>query len=482
MDDTLKVLFLAAEATPFAKVGGLADVAGSLPQALRRLGVDVRLLIPRYANIRGKDYDMRRVGGPLAVPLGPTSEERAHLLETKIGELPVYLLWNETYFSTRERVYGFNDDPQRFTFFARATIAALQALDWKPDVIHAHDWHMAPVVTWLDRYGRQDPFYRDIATLYTIHSLAYQGLCGRLILTFAQMREVAHLPVEPPGQVNWMAQGIAHADLLSTVSPTYAREILTPEAGMGLDSLLRERQDRLFGILNGIDNEVWNPESDPVLAQSFDADSLEMRAVNKAALQREIGLPTRAEVPLLSVISRLDPVKGFDILLPALENLLQQQDAQFVLLGAGEPEYEARFRALQERFPDRVRVFIRFDERLARRIYGGSDLFLMPSRFAPGSLGQMIAMRYGAVPLVRATGGLADTVVDADAQPQRGTGFVFRTYTTLALKRALRRALVAYRDAPRWKAVQRRALEMDFSWGASACAYRDLYQRTRAVH
>ncbi|MCD6345289.1 MAG: glycogen synthase [Anaerolineae bacterium] len=482
MNDKLKVLFLAAEATPFAKVGGLADVAGSLPQALRRLGVDVRLLIPRYANIRSKDYDLRRVGGPLAVPLGPNNEERAHLSETRIGELPVYLLWNETYFSARERVYGFNDDPQRFTFFAHATLAALRALDWKPDVIHAHDWHTAPVVTWLDQYGRQDPFYRDIATLYTIHSLAYQGLCGRLILTFAQMREVAHLPVEPPGQVNWMAQGIAHADLVSTVSPTYAREILTPEAGMGLDSLLRERQDRLFGILNGIDNEIWNPESDPVLAQSFDADSLKMRAVNKAALQREVGLPARAEVPLLSVISRLDPVKGFDILLPALDNLLRQQDAQFVLLGTGEPEYAARCRALQERFPDRVRVFIRFDERLARRIYGGSDLFLMPSRFAPGSLGQLIAMRYGAIPLVRATGGLADTVMDVDAQPQRGTGFVFQAYTSQALEETLQRALVVYHDAPRWKAVQHRALEMDFSWGASACAYRDLYQRTQAVH
>ena len=207
-----------------------------------------------------------------------------------------------------------------------------------------------------------------------------------------------------------------------------------------------------------------------------------MRAVNKAALQREVGLPARAEVPLLSVISRLDPVKGFDILLPALDNLLRQQAAQFILLGTGEPEYAARCCALQERFPDRVRVFIRFDERLARRIYGGSDLFLMPSRFAPGSLGQLIAMRYGAVPLVRATGGLADTVVDVDAQPQRGTGFVFQAYTPQALEETLQRALVAYRDAPRWKAVQRRAMEMDFSWDTSACAYQDLYRRTQAVH
>lgn len=480
-DRKLKVLFLAAEATPFVKVGGLADVAGSLPKALQQLDVDVRLMLPRYGNTVGKEYNLRRVGGSIEVPLGP-GQERVHLLETAVDTLPVYMIWDEQYLSTREKVYGFNDDPRRFTFFSRAVIAALQTMDWKPDVIHAHDWHTAPVVAWLDVYGRRDPFYRDMATLFTIHNLAYQGKCGRLILTFAQMQALEHLAVEPPGQVNWMAQGIAHADVLSAASPSYGREILTPENGMGLDALLRERQERLFGILNGIDATVWNPDTDAALTQSFNATSLRMRAVNKAALQREVGLPARPETPVLGVVSRLDPLKGLDIMLPALESLLAQQDVQFVLLGTGEPEYEARFRALQQRFPDRARAFIKFDDRLARRIYGGIDLFLMPSQHEPGGLGHMIALRYGAIPVVRATGVLADTVVDATAQPKRGAGFVFRPYTVEAFGEALQRALLVYHNPTKWQALQRRAMELDFSWAASAQAYVDLYRRAQAQH
>ena len=480
-DKKLKVLFLAAEATPCVKVGGLADVAGSLPKALQPLDVDVRLMLPRYGNTVGKETNLRRVGGSIAVPLGP-GQERVHLLATDVDALPVYMIWDEQYLSTREKVYGFNDDPRRFTFFSRAVIAALQAMDWKPDVIHAHDWHTAPVVAWLDVYGRRDAFYRDIATLFTIHNLAYQGLCGRLILTFAQMQELEHLPVEPPGQVNWMAQGIAHADVLSAASPTYGREILTPESGMGLDSLLQARREHLFGLLNGIDTAIWDPDTDVALTQSFTATSLRMRAVNKAALQREVGLPARPETPLLGVVSRLDRLKGLDIMLPALEALLSQQDVQFVLLGTGEPEYEERFRLLQQRFPDRVRVFIKFDDRLARRIYGGIDIFLMPSQHEPGGLGHMIALRYGAIPVVRATGVLADTVVDATAQPKRGAGFVFRPYTAEALIEALQRALLVYRNPTQWQALQRRAMELDFSWAASARAYVDLYRRAQAQH
>ncbi|MBN1922990.1 MAG: glycogen synthase [Anaerolineae bacterium] len=484
-DKSLKVLFLAAEATPFVKVGGLADVAGALPKALRQLDVDVRLMLPRYGNTGGKDHDLRRVGGPIAVPLGP-GKEQVHLLETEVDGLPVYMIWDEQYLSTREKVYGFNDDPRRFTFFSRAVISTLQMMDremgWKPDVIHAHDWHTAPVVAWLDVYGKRDAFYRDMATLFTIHNLAYQGLCGRLILTFAQMQDLGHLPVEPPGQVNWMAQGIAHADVLSAASPSYSRDILTPENGMGLDALLSERQERLFGILNGIDDAIWNPDTDPALTQSFNAASLRMRAVNKAALQREVGLPNRAETPLLGVVSRLDPLKGLDIMLPALESLLSQQDVQFVLLGTGESAYEERFRSLQQRFMDRVRVFIKFDDRLARRIYGGIDLFLMPSQYEPGGLGHMLALRYGAIPVVRATGVLADTVIDATTQPKRGNGFVFRPYTADALGEALQRALVVYHNSRQWQALQQRAMEFDFSWSNSARAYVDLYHRAKAQH
>jgi starch synthase len=481
MDETLKVLFLAAEATPFVKVGGLADVAGALPRALRALGIDVRLMIPRYGNIRSEDYDFRRLGHSIAVPLGP-GKEQVHLLETMLGDdLHVYLIWDDKYFSAREKVYGFNDDPQRFVFFSRAAIAALRALSWMPDVIHANDWHTAMVPVWLDIYGHEDALYRDIATLFSIHSFAYQGICGRLLLKFAQMQDVPHLSVEPPGQLNWMAQGIAHADLVNTASPSYAREILTEETGGGLHVLLQEREDSLFGILNGLDTTLWDPESDNALTQTFGVNTLHMRAVNKAALQREVRLPARPDVPLLGWVARLDPIKGLDIMAAALVSILQKQDAQFIMLGAGDPDQEARFQALQERFPEYVRVLVKFDDRLARRIYGGTDLFFAPSRSEPSGVGQMIAMRYGAVPVVHMTGSLADTVVDADAQPSRGTGFTFRQYEPQAFEDAVQRALSAYRDEARWPTIQKRAMQMDFSWKTSARAYLDLYRRALAM-
>ncbi len=481
MNDTLKVLITAAEAVPFTKVGGLAEVAGSLPKALRQLGVDARLIIPRYGGRGQMPYEVRRVGGSIPVPVG-RGEGRVHLLETTTSEVPIYLIWDDQYFSKREKVYGFNDDPQRFTFFSRAVLAALQTLDWKPDVLHANDWHTAAIPTWLDVYGKNDPYFQDIATLYTIHNLAYQGECGRLLLTFGQMPNVPHLPVEPPGKVNWMAQGIKHADTLSTVSPTYARELLTPEVSQELAPLLQERQDQLFGILSGIDTEAWNPAQDPSLTQTYDRDTLKMRSVNKLALQHELHLPTRGDVPLLGVVSRLDHNKGLDILPEVIAQLLQEREVQLVVLGTGDETCAAQFRELQQQFPDHVRAVMRFDDRLSRWIYGGADIFVMPSRFDPISISTMTALHYGAVPVVRATGGLADTVVDADAQPQRGTGFVFEEHAQEALLAALRRALAAQKDPARWAALQRRGMELDLSWGASARAYVDLYRRAQGLH
>lgn len=478
--DGVKVLFLAAEATPFTKVGGLADVAGALPKALRRLGFDVRVVIPRYGTMQSAGRDVRRVGS-LAVPIG-AGEEHALLLETVADDVPVYLIWNDQYFSNRERVYGFNDDPQRFTFFSRGIIAMLKMLDWQPDVIHANDWHTAPVLAWLDVYGRSQPMYRDLATIFTIHNLAYQGICGRLILTFSQMEKLPYLPAEIPGQVNWMAQGIAHADLISTLSPTYAREIVEGEAGDALADLLRARRDRIFGILSGIDTDLWNPATDDALAQTFDRDTLKMRAVNKNAFQREACLSTGSATPLIGMVTRLDETKGLELVVSAFESLLQQQDIQFVILGTGDEVYESNFRALQEQFPNNVRAFIKFDDRLARRIYGSVDVFLTPSLADPSSIGLMSAMHYGAVPVVHATGGLADTVIDADVHADRGVGFVFDAYTVAALLEAIDRALRAYGNKARWADIQRRAMERDFSWDASARAYGDLYQRALALH
>ena len=479
----LKILFLAAEAVPFAKVGGLADVAGSLPQAIKALGHDVRLMIPRYGAIRSDQFPMEKTGDPFSIPVGP-EEECIHLIRSATGgetQVPVYLIWNELYFSSRDRVYGFEDDAQRFAVFGRAALAALQVLDWKPDVIHANDWHTGIVPTWLNTDGQKDPFYRDIATLFTIHNLAYQGITGRLILTFAQMEYVKHLAIEQPGTVNWMAQGIAHADLVNTVSERYAQEILTPEMGMGLAPLLRERKERLFGVVNGIDYEQWNPATDSDISHRFDVESLDRRFANKTALQQQARLPVRSEVPLVGMVTRLDQVKGMDLMEPVLEWLLGQ-GSQFVLLGTGAPQYHEMFERVQARFPNRMHAFLKFDEVLARRIYAGADMFLMPSGVEPCGLGQMIAMHYGCVPIVRATGGLADTVADYTAKRGRGTGFTFTDYTSEACRDALGRALKIYGKKQAWRRMQQRGMTIDFSWSASAEEYVKLYRRAIKAH
>jgi starch synthase len=477
----LRILFLAAEAVPFAKVGGLADVAGSLPKAIRALGHDVRLMMPRYGTIRSDQFQLDKIGEPFRIPVGP-GEEHVHLIGSTLdGGVPVYLIWNELYFSSRDRVYGFEDDAQRFAVFGRASLAALRLLDWKPDVVHANDWHTGIVPTWLSTAGRTDTFYRDIATLFTIHNLAYQGIAGRLILTFAQMEYVKHLPVEQPGTVNWMAQGIAHADLINTVSERYAQEILTPDIGMGLAPLLRERQDRLFGVLNGIDYEQWSPATDASIPHRFGVETLDRRVANKTALQQQARLPVRPDVPLIGMVTRLDEVKGMDLMEPVLEWLLGEE-TQFVLLGTGQPQYHEMFERVQARFPDRMRAFLKFDDVLARRIYAGADMFLMPSGVEPCGLGQMIAMRYGCVPVVRATGGLADTVADYTARRGRGTGFAFADYAPEACRDALERAMKVYRKKKTWRKLQQRGMAADFSWSASAREYIRLYRRAIDVH
>jgi len=477
----LKILYLAAEAVPFAKVGGLADVAGSLPRAIRALGHDVRLMMPRYGTIRSNLFHLEKIGDPFPIPVGP-GEEHVHLIASTLnGEVPVYLIWNELYFSSRDRVYGFEDDAQRFAVFGRASLAALHLLDWKPDVIHANDWHTGIVPAWLNTIGRRDDFYREIATLFTIHNLAYQGIAGRLILTFAQMEHLKHLAVEQPGTVNWMAQGVTHADLVNTVSKQYAQEILTSQMGMGLDPLLGERQDRLFGVLNGIDYEQWNPAADHDIPHRFDVETLDGRVANKTALQQQARLPVRPEVPLVGMVTRLDGVKGMDLMEPVLEWLLERE-AQFVLLGTGQPQYHKMFEHIQARFPDGMRACLKFDTVLARRIYAGADMFLMPSAVEPCGLGQMIAMRYGCVPVVRATGGLADTVTDYTAKRGRGTGFTFTDYTPEACQDALERALKAYGNKRAWRRLQQRGMAVDFSWSASAQEYVKLYRRAIEVH
>ncbi len=483
MDKSLRVLLVAAEATPFAKVGGLAEFAGSLPKALRKLGVDARLILPRYGDRSHAGLpSMRKIGTTLRVPIGP-DYEAAHLLYGVVDGVPVYMVFNDQYFGNRDRVYGFNDDPQRFTFFSRAVIEALKGLDWIPDVLHATDWHTAPIPTWLKIYGQDVVPYQDIATLYTIRDFEYQGECGRLLLNFCRMEKVPHLDVERPGKVNWMAQGIAHADVISTVSPTYAHEICDTDLGGALRPLLSARRDRFFGILSGIDTQVWDPSVDPALAQTYDSETVHMRVVNKQALQRELHLSPERKAPLIGTVSRIDPHKGVGLLSAALDEILDRHRMQFVFLGTGEDEeLKQQILDLQQKYPQAVRVLVRYDERMARRIYGGADLFVLPSQHESVSVAVMAAMRYGAVPVVRATGGLVDTVVDIDQEPDRGTGFTFTAFEAGALRQAIERALTAFAMPATWGDLQKRAMTRDFSWGASARGYIDLYRRATALH
>jgi starch phosphorylase len=476
----LKILMLSAEVFPFAKTGGLADVAGALPRALRALGHDVRVAMPRYGRIDPAHFNLQKTLDPFPVPLDNTSEDAA-ILEGKLEpDVPVYFVENKKFFD-REGIYMYPDDAERFIFFARAALEMLKRLNWQPDVIHCHDWHTALIPNWLRTIYASDPFFADTATVYTIHNIAYQGIFGYRILEVAGLASygfIVHPSVAPEiNQVfDFMARGILFADKINTVSETYARDIQTPEFGERLDPILRERQDRLSGILNGIDPAAYDPAHDANIAQTFDRNSLAARAANKLALQKESGLPPDPDAPLLAMVSRLTHQKGIDLVADSLDHLLDTLPVQFVLMGTGEQYYHDFFSQLQTKYPRRVAIFLTYNDPLARRMYAGADMLLMPSRSEPSGTNQMIAMRYGCIPIVRATGGLADTVQDFDARQGRGTGFVFSAYDRWALFAAVVRAVQTYQSPDVWRALQIRAMSADFSWDAAARKYDALYR------
>jgi len=424
MDRPLKILVVSAEAVPFAKVGGLADVAGSLPKALRQLGHDVRLALPKYSQVNEAELGLSEILELLSVPAG-SGHEPASVFESAAGNVPAYLIGNDKYFD-REEVYGYDDDGERFVFFCRAVLEMLKKLGWQPDVIHCNDWHTGIIPNWLKTIHKDDPFFANTATVFTIHNLAYQGIFGPELLEFAGLANYGLIPHPTDDDLSrlvvLMARGILFADVINTVSPKYAQEILTPEYGERLHPILARRCDRLFGILNGLDYELWNPATDQDIALNYNADSLERRRANKLALQQEAGLPLGSGVFLVGMISRLAAQKGFDILTEAMDQLMEL-DLQFILLGTGEERYHKIFANVAGKYQGQAAIFLKFDGALARRIYAGSDAFLMPSRFEPCGLGQMIAMRYGSVPIVRSVGGLADTVKDYNPNTGQGNGF-----------------------------------------------------------
>jgi starch synthase len=478
----VKILFVTPEVEPFVKIGGLADMVGALPKDLARLGHDVRVICPAYGSIK-RSADWRAREEPLGVDVGPEAQW-ARTWETALPgtAVPAYFLENHQYFARPEVYTGpwgaHADNGERFALLCRGALALCQQLGWIPDVIHCHDWTTGLLPLMLNTTLRDTPLGRA-ATVFTIHNLEYQGLVPARVVDFARLpwADVRRDGLERGGEVNLMKAGLQHATKLSTVSPTYSGEIRAVAGGFGLDGLLRFRGADLVGILNGIDDVSWDPARDSALPARYSAGDLAGKAACKAHLQEKCGLSVQPDVPLFGVVSRLASQKGLDLLAAALPVVLERMDVQWVLLGSGDPALEETFRRLAAAHPGRVAAQIGFDGKLARLIQGGADFFVMPSRTEPCGLTQMYAMRYGTLPIVRATGGLVDTVENFVESEPVGTGFVFHDPTAGALADTIGWACATYFDRPQeLAAMQQRAMARDFSWRVSADRYVELYQ------
>ncbi len=479
---TLRVLFIAAEADPIIKVGGLGDVTGSLPRALRALEpaqalgyqLDVRLAIPFHSAITTRITELEQVAS-FDVPR-PSGPEPAQAFLTHVGDLPVYLIGGDP-IPAEAPVYSLDTrkDGEKFTFFSLAALELARALNWAPHILHANDWHTALSVYMLALRRGEDPFFDHTRSILTVHNLPFMGAGTEEALASFGIPPLKDTRLPPWGAYQPLPMGLAAADHITTVSPTYAREILTPEFGCDLQGFLQMRAASITGILNGLDEQAWNPAADTALVEDFDCQHLEKREADKHAPIREFVLPHIEDMPLLIMITRMDRQKGVDL---AIEGLRQVAGLpwQAILLGTGEPGLEAASRQMEAEFPYRARAVIRFDSQLARRMYASADMLLMPSRYEPCGLAQMIAMRYGCLPVARATGGLRDTVLD-NQLPENSTGFLFESATPAALAAALRRAIAAYADHKHWRARQRCGMKQDFSWRRSAEAYVSLYHK-----
>jgi starch synthase len=480
----MKVLFAASEVAPFAKTGGLADVAGGLPRALAGLGHDVRVVLPRYGRIAPPQFGLKHAAA-FQVPLA-SWRERCEILQGRLGRDVIAYFVQKDIFYDRPELYGtvfgdYPDNAERFIFFSRAILELCRALEFSPDIVHCNDWQTGLVPLYLRTLYRDETLFRGTRTVFTIHNLGYQGIFRPADLPLTGLGGEVFTPkvLEFWGNMNFLKAGIVSADAVTAVSSTYGREIQTPEYGYGLDGVLRDRADDLYGIVNGIDQEDWDPARDTAIARPYSAARVEGKAVCRGALLRELGLPDRTG-PVIGMVSRLTDQKGLDILVDALPAVMAL-DVALVVLGSGDELYHRRFEELSGAYPGRMRVLLRYDENLARRIYAGSDVFLMPSRYEPCGLGQMHALRYGSVPVVRRTGGLADTVIDHNARTGRGTGFVFDEYTPAALTACIERAVGIFTDRAAWKRIMRAGMRVDFSWKSSAREYEKVYRKLTTV-
>jgi starch synthase len=472
----MEILFLASEVAPFSKSGGLGDVAGALPAALAARGHAVAVVSPRHGGIDPARHGFEAIHRAVRV-----RGEHTTLQVRRQGGLSHYLVEHDHFFGSRRGLYGdgphdYGDNAERFAYLCRAALEVPAAFGLRPRILHLNDWQTG-LAAWLLRHEHaQDPVLSAVRSVFTIHNLAYQGVFRKEVLPAIGLPwDVFRFDaMEFHDRLNFLKAGLVFSDALTTVSPTYAAEIRTPEGGEGLDGLLRQRAADLTGILNGIDLKEWDPVSDRHLPAHYDAEGLAGKQACKAALQRELGLPVRPDLPLVAMVGRLADQKGVDLVLAAMPELVRRE-LQLCMLGSGRRDWEEAFGHAARQHPDRLAARIGFDEGLAHRMEAGADIFLMPSRFEPCGLNQLYSLRYGTVPVVRKVGGLADTVQDYDGWKQ-GTGFVFGDYDPRAMLACLRRAKEAYRDQRAWGAMVRRGMAQDFSWGRSAARYEALYE------
>ena len=476
----MTIALIASEVTPFAKTGGLADVIGTLSVALAQLGNEVFVIAPAYSSVLRGGFALHETSMEFSVPVADRIVP-AQVLEGTIGSrVTVYFTRADQYFD-REFLYttpegDYPDNSERFVFFSRA---AIELLCHRPvDIAHFHDWQTALAPLYLKaqpaRYGEMS----EAKTVFTIHNLGFQGIFGPADWPLLDLDGSFFAPqfLEFYGNINFLKGAIIFADKLTTVSASYAAEIMTAEQGFGLEGVLRQRASDLVGILNGVDYQLWNPWTDPFIADHYGENSLTQKEICKEKLMQTVGLQSRGDKPVIGMISRLTPQKGFDLLEVILDAIMER-GMQFVLLGNGDSRYENFFRAAMARYPDQIAVRIEFDEPLAHQIEAGADIFLMPSLYEPCGLNQMFSLKYGTIPIVRAVGGLKDTVQQCNVDANSGTGFLFEPYTAGAFLAALDECLLVYRNQPAWKALQRRAMAMDFSWNRSAKNYIDLYRQ-----
>ena len=479
----MKIMFASSEAVPFAKTGGLADVSGSLPKILAQMGHEVFLILPKYRMVDEKRFSLTKTGILLKVPIAHRVETAEVYSFEPAPHFHALFIRKDAYYD-RDQLYGtpsgdFEDNAERFTFFSRAFVEAALALDLNPDILHCNDWQTGLAPVYLKTFYQSSSSLRQAASIFTIHNIGYQGLFWHYDMQLTNLGWELFTPqaLEFYGKINFLKAGIVFADAITTVSQKYMEEIQTSEFGAGLDGVLRDRRSDLYGILNGVDYEEWSPKKDSFIKERYDPADLKGKKACKTDLQREFGLTVNGETPLIGTISRLDDQKGFDLIAAIMETLVGL-GPQFILLGTGKDKYHLLFETLRKKYPQQLGIKIAFDNVLAHKIEAGADMFLMPSRYEPCGLNQIYSLKYGTVPIVRATGGLDDTIQDFNPRNGEGNGFKFQEYSANCLLQAIKRALRVYGDRPCWEKLMARGMSADFSWERSAGRYLQVYQET----